>query len=341
MNPIKTVTVVCPIYNEIRYIDAFIASVAAQDYPKELVEVLLVDGMSEDGTREKINGYLSRYKYIRLIDNPRRIAPAAMNIGIRLSKADVIIRLDAHSIYPANYFSVLVEQLYALGADNVGGVWNTMPAKNTPICHAIAIASSHPLGVGTSTHKIGTDSICEADTVPFGCFRRDVFERIGYFDENFKRAQDCEFNARIRLNGGKIFLIPQVRIDYYARDTFSKMRRMYFQYGMFKPLANKKLGHAVNWRQFMPVMFVIAIVAGIILSPFSKLAAIIFACIMGVYFALSLLVGLQYAITKRMPPLLTLLPYAFFNIHVCYGCGHIVGMYKVWRHKAMNVKVTR
>lgn len=341
MKPTKTVTVVCPIYNEIHYIDAFIASVAAQDYPKELLEVLLVDGMSSDGTRDRIADLIVRYPYMRMLDNPKRIAPCAMNIGIRMSKADVVIRLDAHSTYPANYFSVLIEQLFELGADNVGGVWNTMPTKDSSVCHAIALASSHPLGVGTSTHKIGTDSICEADTVPFGCFRRNVFDRVGLYDETFSRAEDCELNARIRNNGGKVFLIPQIRIDYYARDTFSKMRRMYFQYGMFKPLANKKLGHAVNWRQFMPVLFLIALVVGIILSPFFNVVAICFACMLGLYLALSLLVGLQYTITKRMWPLLFLMPYTFFNMHICYGSGHIVGMYKVWLHKQMNVKVTR
>ena len=149
-----------------------------------------------------------------------------------------------------------------MNADNVGGVWNTQPAKNTVICQAIAQASSHPFGVGGSMHKIGSSKIIETDTVPFGCYKREVFEKTGLFDTDLVRNQDDEFNGRLLKLGGKIFLIPQVIINYTARDTIYKMCKMYYQYGLYKPLVSKKLGAPATIRQFFPIAFLLWLVLG-------------------------------------------------------------------------------
>ena len=176
-------TVICPIYNEENRIEECIRSVIAQDWPKEELEVLFVDGMSGDRTREIVKEYSRQYPFIQLLDNPKRIAPSGLNIGIRAAKGEIILRLDAHAKYPNNYFSVLVNKLQETGADNVGGVCRTLPAKDTPECRAIAHAMSSPFGMGNSYFRIGADSEKWVDTVPFGCFRRDVFDKIGLFDE--------------------------------------------------------------------------------------------------------------------------------------------------------------
>ena len=210
-------TVICPIYNEENRIEECIRSVIAQDWPKEELEVLFVDGMSGDRTREIVKEYSQQYPFIQLLDNPKRIAPSGLNIGIRAAKGEIILRLDAHAKYPNNYFSVLVNKLQETGADNVGGACRTLPAKDTPECRAIAHAMSSPFGMGNSYFRIGADCEKWVDTVPFGCFRRDVFDKIGLFDEELVRNQDDEFNGRIIQNGGKILLLPQVVTDYFAR----------------------------------------------------------------------------------------------------------------------------
>jgi glycosyltransferase involved in cell wall biosynthesis len=193
------VSVVCPVYNEEKFIANCINSIIRQDYPKEYMEVFLVDGMSSDLTRSIIMDYVNRYSFIHLLDNPDKIVPPALNIGIRKAKGDVLIRIDGHCTYPVNYISVLVRNLYELGADNVGAVWNTLPAKNTSLCKAIAVGVSHKFGIGNSLHKVGVKDITETDTVPFGCFRKDIFDRIGEFDEELIRNQDDEFTTLILL----------------------------------------------------------------------------------------------------------------------------------------------
>ena len=148
-------SIVCPIYNEVRYIKGCIESIVAQDYPKDSLEVLFVDGMSLDGTRDVVQQFMSLYPFIKLLDNPKKITPAALNIGINAAKGSIIFRLDAHAIYPNNYFSILVKYLEELRADNVGGICRTLPVNNTNVCVAIACALSSPFGMGNSYFRIG------------------------------------------------------------------------------------------------------------------------------------------------------------------------------------------
>lgn len=322
------ITVICPIFNECKYITSFIESILAQDYPRDKTEVFLIDGMSVDSTRKLVMSYAEKYDFIKILNNPEKIVPQALNIGIKASKGKIIIRMDAHSIYPLNYFSVLVDHLIQLNADNVGGVWNTLPANNTVICKSIAIASSHWFGVGNSLHKIGSKKIIKTDTVPFGCFKREIFDRIGFFDNDLVRNQDDEFNARIIRNGGNIYLIPSVIIDYYARDSISKMAQMYFQYGLFKPLVLYKVGLPATARQFFPLLFVLTLIAGTFLSAFSTSILWVMVQIIFLYFSLSIFFSLFEAIKKRKIFLLLFLPYTFLVIHLSYGWGYFVGIIK-------------
>ena len=335
------VSIVLPIYKEEKFIEQCILSILSQDYSQDCMEVLFVDGMSPDRTRDIIKSYEATHPNFHLIDNPEKTVPYAMNKGITASKGDVIIRLDGHCVYPANYVSVLVKYLFELNADNVGGVWHTLPAKDTAECHAIAISSSHPFGVGASEHKIGSKEIKQTDTVPFGCFKREVFDRIGLFDEELIRNQDDEFNARIIKNGGKIFIIPEVEINYTSRDSTQKMRRMYFQYGLFKPLVNKKLGAPATIRQFFPGLFVIGLVLGLILSFVCRWIAWCYIGVLALYLLIGIGIGIQKAIKYKKTALVWYMPYTFFNIHLCYGIGYLVGLYKVIFNKKFCVHTNR
>ncbi len=328
-------SVICPIYNEESRIEACILSILAQDYPKEDMEVLFVDGQSSDRTREIIAKYMQEYVFIRLLDNPKRIAPSALNIGIRASSGDIIMRLDAHAKYPDNYFSLLVNKLKQTGADNVGGVCRTLPAKDTAICRAIAHAMSSPFGMGNSHFRIGANHEMWVDTVPFGCFRRELFDKVGLFDEELVRNQDDEFNGRIVKNGGKILLLPQVVIDYFARDTISKTAKMFYQYGLFKPLVNKKLHKPTTLRQFFPPLFLAGLIAGGLLSLFSQTLMWIYVSVIVLYILCCFVFGRN---GERVWPDILWMPIIFATIHLSYGCGYWQGLWNLLVHGNISVQ---
>ena len=335
------VSIICPILNEEKYIENCIQSIIAQDYPKAGVEVLFVDGMSTDNSRNLVKLYAQHYNYIKLLDNPFKVVPHALNIGIKASKGNIIIRIDGHCKYPENYVSILVKNLYELDADNVGAVWNTLPANNTSTCKAIAICSSHIFGVGNSKHKIGADKVIKVDTVPFGCYHREIFDKIGYFDEDLTRNQDDEFNARLINNGGKIYLIPWLVIAYTARDSFRKMSMMYYQYGLFKPLVTKKLGSPATLRQFFPAAFLIGLFFGAIMSCYFEIIFDIYLFIIALYLLVAFIIGFNKTIKLKDWKLLFTIPEAFFIIHLSYGLGYIIGLYKVFTKIKINVEVNR
>ncbi len=341
MTEYKNISVICPIYNEEKHIERFLDTVLMQDYPVEHTEVLLLDGMSTDRTRELIGRYIRQYSHIRLLDNPQKIVPFALNKGIRAAKGDIVIRLDAHCEYPNNYFSRLVEELQRLKADNVGGICYTLPANDSAEAHAVAIGSSHPFGVGSSIFRIGTNRIMEVDTVPFGCYWRKTFDEIGYFDEELTRNQDDEFNGRLINHGGKIYIIPDVVINYTARDSFDKMRKMYYQYGLFKPMVNRKLGSPATIRQFVPALFICGLVVGLVISLLYPPFWYVYLGVLAVYLLTALLTGCYYAVKRRKPALLLLMPYTFLNIHFSYGLGYLTGIARLWSKKNINVNYNR
>lgn len=336
------VSVICPIYNEEKYITKCIESVLEQDYPTEDLEILFVDGLSTDKTRKIVSDYATRYNQIRLLDNPHRIVPYAMNIGIKAAKGDIIIRLDGHVEYPTNYISKCVHYLMTLpNAENVGGVCQTLPCNERNISQAIAIALSTGFGMGNSSFRIGSTEIRKVDTVPFGCFRKSLFERVGYYDYELVRNQDDELNGRIIKNGGTIYLIPEIKTKYFSRDKICKIRRMFYQYGLYKPLVNKKLGSPATARQFVPLLFLLGIVLGGILSAFSIYIMYIYFAVLALYLAIGLFIGCKYAVKYRRPMLTLLMPYVFANIHLSYGYGYLRGIYKILANKKFNVESNR
>lgn len=337
----KFVSVICPILNEEKFIDKCVESIIAQYYPKDSLEVFFVDGMSTDKTREIVQNYSKKYSYIKLLDNNDKVVPHALNLGIKASNGEVIIRIDGHCVYPTDYISTLVMCLFELNADNVGAVWNTLPAKNNSICRAIAIGSSHKFGVGDSKHKVGAKDIIETDTVPFGCYRREVFDKIGLFDEELIRNQDDEFNARLVRSGGKIFLIPDLVINYTARDSVAKMSKMYYQYGLFKPLVNLKIGVPATIRQFFPIAFLLGLTVGGLLSIFSNYFLIPYLLVICSYLLLSIFFAVKGAVKVKDLKLTIFLPVVFFMIHISYGYGYLVGIYKIIMHKKFSVEINR
>lgn len=333
------ISVICPIYNEEKYISSFIESVLQQDYPKENLEILLVDGMSKDNTREIIAVYSAKYPCLRLVDNPQQTVPYAMNNGIKNAKGEIIIRLDAHAEYPSNYFSVLTRNLNELdGAENVGGVCITLPCNDTAVSTAIAECLSNKFGMGNSYFRVGAKDVMSVDTVPFGCFRKSLFDKIGLYDTDMIRNQDDELNGRIIKNGGKIYLLPEVEIKYFARDKISKVRKMFYQYGLYKPLGNKKLGAPATVRQFFPLLFVLGLVLG---GMFCFAFPILLPCYIAVI-ALHLLIGsiegIKSANKTGKWSCVCIMPYIFLNMHISYGVGYMKGLYNLILNRSFEVK---
>lgn len=331
-------SVICPIYNEEKYIAKCIDSILDQDYPKDDLEVIFADGMSTDRTREIVAEYASKYPFISLIDNPKRIVPPALNAAIDASHGDIIMRLDAHAEYPNNYFTELTRQLKLLNADNVGAVCITLPANNTVTAKAIACVLSSKFGMGNSSFRVGADEISLVDTVPFGCWPRSVFDRIGYFDMDLIRNQDDEFNGRLTKAGGKIYLLPHVEVKYFARDKISKVAKMFYQYGLFKPWVNKKLGSPATVRQFIPLMLVSGLAIGLLISIIWKPFWIAYLSGIAIYFLLALLFSIK---SSRNVKQILIQIWTYIVVHVCYGAGYIAGIWKLLTHQSFNAKINR
>ncbi len=309
-----------------------------QDIDQKEMELIFVDGRSTDKTREIIKSFQDDYSFIKLLDNPERTVPFAMNYGIKAAVGDTIIRIDAHSEFPPNYIRVLRERLFALKADNVGPVCLTLPATDSIEAKAIATALSSSFGVGNAYFRIGASKVMEVDTVPFGCFHRKVFDEVGMYDEELIRNQDDELNARIIKNGGKIFLLPDLMVKYYARDTIKKTRKMYYQYGLFKPLVNKKVGSPATVRQFFPMLFVLGLISGLMLSFVHPVFLYIYLTVLALYSVGALFFSIKDARDKKE---ILFLPYIFLTLHLAYGWGYLIGIFKVLSGKSFNAKINR
>lgn len=319
-------SVICPIYNEEKYIAGCIDSILAQDYPKDNLEVIFADGMSTDHTREIVSEYSDKYPWIRMIDNPKRIVPPALNAAIETSRGDIIMRLDAHASYEPNYFSTLVAALDTYQADNVGSVCKTDVLHKTSKSLAIREVLSHPLGVGNSAFRTGIDKAKEVDTVPFGCWRRSVFDRFGRYDERLVRNQDIELNKRIKAGGGKIIIVPDTFCTYYARETFSKLARNNYGNGKWNILTvyyTRQL-KSLSLRHFIPLLFVLSLLLPVVAGFFWHPLWWICAASLLLYTFVVSLISARIAIRKHLD--FFYLSAAFFVLHLSYGWGSLVGL---------------
>lgn len=333
------VSVIAPCRNECDFIYAFIQNIRAQDYPKHLTELIIVDGMSSDGTKQILDELSTEIPNIIVVNNIQKTVPHALNIGITSSSGDIIVRTDIHANYPKNYISTLIKKIYEYAAANVGTTLITKPANESLTAKAIAAAISSRFGVGDSHFRIGINRVIEVDTVPFGCFHRELFNSIGFFDTDLIRNQDDEFNGRIKKNGGKIILIPEPTVEYYARDSLRKLWNMYYQYGLFKPLVAAKLGRPASYRQLVPPIFLTTLIIFIALSLITNFGKyLVLFLILAYLFAAIVTSKAQLAeLGIKALPLLLL---CFFLIHIAYGAGYLFGAYKLFRKKKFDMPDT-
>ncbi|MDY6854423.1 MAG: glycosyltransferase family 2 protein [Thermodesulfobacteriota bacterium] len=351
------VSIIIPCLNEEKYIGKCLSSIIANDYPKDKLEVLVVDGMSEDATREIVRETFERLNVgtctwgredcedekmgrwegrghvnIKLLDNPSHIVPAALNVGLRHAKGDIIMRMDAHTTYAKDYVSKCVKYMKADNADSVGGILGTTPGSNTVLSKSITMVLSSPFGVGNGYFRTGSIEPRYVDTVPFGCYKKEVFEKIGVFNENLIRNQDIEFNLRLKKAGGRILLFPDIVSYYHARPTLSALAKNNFSNGLWVIYSTRFARMPFSIRHLIPFFFVISQIMTFILSLFYLPFLYLFASIIGLYLITNIFFSLKLSLKNRIKyfPYLIL---SFFTLHYSYGAGSLWGVFRLIQPK--------
>jgi len=317
------VSVLMPVRNEAAYIRNAIASILEQDYPSERVEIIIADGISSDNTRQTICRQFGKQN-LKIIDNPGRIVPTGLNAALQIARGEVIIRVDGHTLIASDYVRHCVEALARTGADNVGGRMNARGQGR--FGEAVAVATSTPFGVGGARFHY-SDQEEWVDTVYMGAWRREVFEKIGLFDEELIRDQDDEFNYRLREYGGKILLSPKIKSVYTNRSSPKALWKQYFQYGYWKVRVFQKHPLQMSLRQFIPPLFVGSLIFLLLLAPFLYWERLLFACVVAAYLSANLIASVLTADKcgwKHFPAL----PICYAILHLSYGTGFLTGLVK-------------
>ncbi len=324
------VSVIMPIRQEGSVIDRSLGAVLAQDYPRDQLEVIVVDGMSTDSTRDVVRAMQRNDPRVQLLDNPRGIVATGMNIGIGAATGDVIIRIDGHCIPARDYVRWCVVHLQRDGVDGVGGSVRTIGHTRTG--ETIAVAMSSRFGVGDSRFRVSPDTTAFSDTVPFPAYWRTTIERAGPYDEELVRNQDDEYNYRLRKMGAKILLAADVRSDYYSRSTFRSLWSQFFQYGFWKVRVMQKHPYQMSVRQFVPPLFVVALLASLLTWAVAGVGWPLLL-LAGMYVSAAMIAAFLVAGRRNVGTIPSLL-LAFVLIHLGYGAGFLKGLVRFagrWR----------
>ena len=318
------VTVVIPSRNEEDYIEKCITSVLTNNYPKELLSVNVCDGNSTDNTLiilEKLN---SKYKNLNILINQKQTTPFALNMGIKATDADIYIIFGAHAKMDKNYIQNCVDTFKVdskIGC--VGGIIENTYENDT--AEIVGLAMSSTFGVGNALFRTGAKN-GYVDTVAFGAYKKEVFDQLGYFDENLTRNQDDEFNYRVTSNGFKIYLNNAIKSNYYVRSSYRKLISQYFQYGYWKVVVNTKFKTITSVRQVVPAFFVLFLMFSATISWINPLSQALAIVGISTYILLAIYAALRK--TKEIKKVL-LLVYTFFLLHLSYGSGYLKAVIEV------------
>lgn len=347
--PVPFVTILIPCRNEQAFIAGCLDSILYNGYPSDRLLVLVMDGMSDDGTRTVLEGYARNHECVRVIDNQGRTTPKALNLGLREARGSVVFRVDAHARLSAGYLRRCVDALQEYGADVVCGVMRTVPSAAGLMGRAIAAALAHPFGVGNSYFRIHVSLPTWVDTVFCGCYRREAFDRVlargpsigrkaegggdadveneGPFNVALARGQDMDFSTRLQKAGGRMLLLPDTSSEYFARSTIRSFWTQNWNNGVWAilPFAYSE-SLSISVRHLVPLGFVLSVIATAIAGV--ALPAFLWASagIVGLYGVVNVAASLQAAWRERSLPLALLLPLVFLTLHVGYGLGSLWGV---------------
>jgi succinoglycan biosynthesis protein ExoA len=323
-----SVSVVMPVYNEAAFIERSLGAMLAQDYPGE-IEVIVVDGMSEDDTRAIVGRIMAEGPRVRLLDNPRRIIPAAINIGVSAARHTLIARMDGHTLASPDYLRKCVDLIQTSGADCAGGRIEVKGVSN--VGRAIAAAMESPFGVGTAAWH-GASKPQDTDTVPFPVCYRARIQALGGYDERVLLNEDYEFNYRLRASGGRIRYSPDIVTTYYSRKNLRALWRQYFQYGVWKARVLKMHPGSLRVRHLAPPLFAAGLVVGAALLPLGALWRWLYAGALTAYGLLVIAFSLLQA-ARRGWRYLPILPIAFIILHTAWGFGFWAGVWRWWVYR--------
>jgi glycosyltransferase involved in cell wall biosynthesis len=333
-----TVSIIIPCRNEVRFIGSCLDSVLNNGFPLEQLEILVIDGMSDDGTRGIIEDYAARYPFIRLIDNVKKVTPYAINIGIRAAQGAILMRLDAHTICDRNYIAQCIRVVNNYGADDVGGTLRITARDNTLIGRSIVKALTLKFGVGNLKYRFSQPDEPEiVDTVAFFCCKREVFEKVGLFNEKLTRIQDMEFKRRLARAGGKIMLAPGAFADYQARSDFKSFWKHNWADGLWTVLA---FAHAelvpVRPRHLAPACLVATLLAAALLGVFVPIFGWAFFGIAGLYSVVAFLLSLRIAFEEREWRFAFLVPFTIATMHGMRGFGSLWGVIRLLTERRLG-----
>lgn len=306
-------TVIVPVRNEEKFIKKFLKSIIFQNYPKDKVEILIVDGLSEDRTREIIKKNIKKYPFVKLLTNFKKITPSGLNLAIKKAKGKYILRADAHAIYPKNYFSKSLYWIKKEKVENVGGRIIPLPFEKTLSSKAIALSLRSFFGRATSPFRKKLKKPTLVDTVFGGCWPKEIFEKIGYFDERLERSQDIEFNRRIKRFGGKILLVPQIYSFYFPKSKFLDYFKHNFLDGLWTIYPLKFKIKIFSFRHLLPLFLILTLPLSI-----------------WFYLPLCLFFSLKIALKEKEMKLFFPLILAFLCRHFGYGLGSLGAFFKIF-----------
>jgi GT2 family glycosyltransferase len=320
---IRRISIVAPMWNEGEHVESLVDDLAAQDFDGDL-EIFVADGGSTDGAVERLRRAADRRELsVTIFDNPARWVSHGLNRCIRAASGDLIVRIDCHSRYPADYVRLCALAAEETEADNVGGI--LIPVGRTPMERAVGCAMDSPFG-GVHWTRHGSSDRVDVDTVPYGAFRPEVFRRVGLFDESLVRNQDDEFNLRLRRAGGRVVLDPAIRTYYTPRSSFRRVFRQYYQYGLWKVAVMRKHRRVVSARSLVPIAFLLSLGVLAALTPWFQTAFGLLVLELATY---AVGAGTAAALSVRRAGeswrLLPLLIAIFPTVHLAFGAGMLAG----------------
>jgi glycosyltransferase involved in cell wall biosynthesis len=325
----KTVSVIVPCFNEEKTIGLLLDAICRQSHPQSEIEVIISDGISTDRTREKIKEFSEAHPglSVKIVDNPERNIPSGLNHAIKAAEGEIIVRLDAHSVPDDDYISHCVASLNAGKGENVGGVWEIQPSEGGWIANSIAAAASHPLGVGDAKYRYGKVAGF-VDTVPFGSFLADIFEKVGLFNEDLLTNEDYEFNTRIRQQGGRIWFDPRIKSVYFARSNYKALAQQYWRYGFWKWRMLQSYPNTLRWRQALPPLFALGLLILLFLSPWFSISFYILLFTLLFYCSSLFLSTVPLALRRKDLRYIFGISFAIVIMHMSWGFGFLWSMVK-------------
>lgn len=321
----KKVSVIIPCRNEKKHISRCLTSLVANDYRP--LEILVIDGDSKDGTKEILKAFEHQYDYVHIFENDRKITPVSMNIGVKNATGEYIMIAGAHSSYPVNYISGLVKFLDENSDIAGAGGWLKTLSPGSYAEKAIETVLSDKYGVGNSLFRIGSNKPLEVDTLPFGLYKKTVFDKAGLYNEKLVRNQDIEWSKRVLRYAGRLFMLSDIYCNYYFAGNFKNLAKSGFRNGYWNMMTIfiTKNFASLSLRHFIPLIFILSIVLPVFISIFHPFFLYFSLIFLGLYL---LLMTFRSIYLKRSIPDTFLTLWSFVTLHFSYGIGSFIGLFQ-------------